>query len=158
MDLVVSFAIALFLAAAVFQTTSSSNTAIASTERARDLSSASAQALAILLQSPGNPGDWSFSNAKSIGLAQGRNVLNPERVAYFFSQTPTDYNASLPLLGFYREGAVYEYNLEIFNASGSKLYSLGRLPPPAAPIASSSGVAVLNNSLVLVKLAVWVKQ
>lgn len=156
-DLIVSFAIALFLAVAVFQAASSANIAVAASERARDLDMASEQALALLVQSPGNPADWSFANARSIGLAQARNVLNPERVAYFFSQSPADYNLSLTLLGFNREGAVYDYNLEIINASGSTLYTLNRLPQPNTPVASRSAVAVLNTSLVLVKMTVWVR-
>ncbi|MEM3030521.1 MAG: hypothetical protein QXH27_02190 [Candidatus Micrarchaeia archaeon] len=157
MDLIVSFVIALFLAAAVFQAASSTNAVITASERSRDLSLASAQALALLVQSPGNPADWSFANAKSVGLAQARGVLNPERVSYFFSQSPSDYNISLSLLGFNREGAVYDYNLEIINASGSTLYSLNRLPQPNTPVASRSAVSVLNSSLVLVKMTVWVR-
>ena len=154
-DFVVSFLIAIILASMLLPSLSSSRSSL---ERSRDLSLASSQSLAQLVQSPGAPLNWTFSSATSIGLAAERpGVLDAGRLAYFLNQSPSDYDSSLSLLGFYRDGAVYDYNLEIISPDGQRLYSLGNASPSSQPVSLASSIAVLNNSPVAVHLYVWVR-
>ncbi len=133
--------------------------------RYAELSAAASDAIDGLVQSPGRPSNWTrtgkidSARVQSLGLALENGVLDPDKVSFFFNalnraQSNSNYSNASLMLGLRRPG--YDFSLSIADLQGNALYSTNASAQPDFNVSSAfERPAVLNDSLVRVKISVW---
>lgn len=107
-----------------------------------------------LVLTPGAPSDWDLiaindANLQSFGIASSANVISPSKAAAMQSLNATNYSAIKTALGL---GAV-NVSIEIRALGDSAaIYSFGIAPSSTARSAVFERVALLNGSVVLVRM------
>ncbi|MEM3556122.1 MAG: hypothetical protein QXF56_05370 [Candidatus Micrarchaeia archaeon] len=132
---------------------------------------AASNALSQLLETSGNPSNWNKlgiindNTVWSIGLVSERNVIDSEKLEKFVDLSNGDnYTTIKRFIGLERES--YEFNFTVYSLDGSVLYNTTRSPSASYGNASYSTMnttalveryALLNNSLVKLRLGVWIE-
>jgi hypothetical protein len=110
-----------------------------------------------LVESAGDPSDWSDFRANSIGLSESRGVLDGRKVETFFSLAGTEegYDEARALLSLNRQGGAYLFNLRVVELDGREIHFVGPSEPAGAAVSSVSRTALLEGRPVRLLLRVW---
>jgi hypothetical protein len=109
----------------------------------------------LLVLTPGTPADWenipvlNDSNVNSLGLASSPNVISFSKAARLAALNSTNYTAIRGLLGLASGNLLVEIS---FMQNRSPIYRFGIDPANSTGVRVSERVAVLNGSLVLVRV------
>ena len=126
-------------------------------EKENRMSEVAQSALDQLTETPGNPSDWRTLEAKSLGLAESRGVLDSGKVGQLvsLSSAPEGYDRVRAMLSMNRQGGAFLFNLKVIEAEGRESYSLGPKEPEGASVAASSRTMVMDRRIVRVVLKAW---
>jgi hypothetical protein len=109
------------------------------------------------LLSYGIPIDWNASTVQKIGLFSVNSQLDPLKVAYVYSLSPTQLSQAL-----FTDAYVH---IVIYNSSGPLIFSGKSYAGFAQPNSSSSSyvhtlerITLYNQSIVLLRVQVWQKR
>jgi hypothetical protein len=133
-------------------------------ENNRDLKISGEKALSNLIETPGNPANWNYlafddANAKSLGFAGSKNVLDGAKVSDFFflvNSNPQNYLLSKRLLGLDLPSS--NYSILIYNSDGGIIDEISLAPPTDSSVFTTDRLAILDSQIVRVSLKVWVKK
>ncbi len=129
------------------------------------LSASASDALAALVQSPGNPSNWTrfgkmdSAQISGIGLASSPGVLDYDKVSFFFSSinrasANANYSNASMLMGLRKAG--YDFSVSIYDSSGATLFSTNASAQPSQNnSASAERLALLNATPVRARISVW---
>lgn len=123
-----------------------------------------------LLLTTGRPANWAVNSTinssaiSSLGLSSTANVLDGGKVTRFFNATygSADYNETKALLGL---SGPYGFNASLSYPNGTAVYQINASPPMVSPTepslanttASVNRLALLNDSIVIFNLGVWIE-
>ncbi len=114
-------------------------------------------ALTQLTESPGDPSDWGTLEANSIGLMEGRGIIDKGKVEKF-SELVSDadgYDKARAMLSMNRQGGAYLFNLKVEETDGRELYSAGPKEPKEASVTLVSKIMAMDGRLVRISLKAW---
>ena len=185
MDIIFAIASFILILLTVAVVWDNSHEKIINTEARNDLELLSHRAFSLLLNSPGNPENWTTlqaadfnaSNLLSLGIAKScssNNLdqiekakscgitadsslqLDSSKISYLDTNDASLYSAYKTILGI--SGPNYEFLLQIrpFNGTGySAAYTIGSAPLNATNVVNMERFALLNNQWTLVNMQVW---
>jgi hypothetical protein len=110
-----------------------------------------------LLLTGGNPASWhilDFGNVNALGISDGRDNLNSEKLERFIALNGTNYTDVKEMLGV----GSYEMYVEVSHLNGTKICEFGNSMKENETETANYVVermALLNDSAVRVRLEVW---
>lgn len=108
-----------------------------------------------LLTTPGEPANWEtmegIGNVTTFGLANGRNEISNAKIEKFVAEN-SSYEGMKEKVGM----QFYDFKLTITSLGGkNSYYEFGQGPPADAESTVVERLAILNDSIVLMRLEVW---
>lgn len=164
-DALFAFILLFFLLSGIFITIEKVRYKIISASSEGEMASAADGALSALLSS-GVPSNWkTIEGASALGLTSSAYVIDEKKADVFFSSARSreGYEKIRGALGLARaaqgiETGSYEFDASIYSESGARLYSTETAPRASTSAVARESKAVLNGSIVSVRLIVWVKR
>jgi len=154
-DLIVGLSIFLFVLAITLAYSNNVALRTEALDKTSEMRFVSAGAINSLVLSEGYPADWQnladLTEVKSIGLANGRNIIDGNKLASLVDYNQNSYSELKSILGLTK----YDVYIAVEDVnSGNTLYEFG-LSPENEEVVSSRRLGLLNNEEVFVRLEVF---
>lgn len=109
----------------------------------------------VLLTTPGEPANWEtlpgLENTTTFGLVNGRNEISNAKIERFVAEN-SSYEGIKDRIGM----QFYDFRLRITNLDKNReYYRFGMSPPAEAESTVVERLAIINDSIVLVRMEVW---